>query len=314
MTQPVQINVYNTRGDIVAAHPPQSLKLLDHTSGSGREAPFVNTGLYWSIMLPAVRQLQYEMLQIWAEKMGRHDLCPSVDGLMYEVEDVYDDGEQEYGYYEMKIPLGRVRDVKEQSSRRRPTRIRCRDVDAHLKIRTTCHLGWDASIHVVGQDVSETSFSFYRADRVERSDGSHPCRMILVSGQSQRLRSRSFDFETEEEYETAIVLVSTLLELLAENDSSILEELLRRCPQYESTHVMLRAPLVDLSGSDLFAYVLDMGADSVEIKDDTTLSELIDVVNSEAYRTYHGLGASSSKDCLLFELYVSLLPQPQEEP
>ena len=121
------------------------------------------------------------------------------------------------------------------------------------------------------------------------------------------------DFETEEEYETAMGLVSgTLQELFAEGDGSILQELLQRCPHYESTHTILRAPLtrsLKFGCNDLFAYVLDMGADSVEITNDTKLSELVDVVNSEAYRTYHGLGRGSTGDRLLFELYVSLLAQ-----
>ena len=315
MTQPVQINVYNTRGDIVAAHPPRSLKLVDTTRGA--ETYFLRETLHYSTMLPAVRQLQYEMLQIWAEKIGRHDLCPSVDGLLYDVEG-YDGGQEqeEHGYYEMKIPLGRVRTVREFSRGRRSMSccVRCRDVDAHLTIRTTCSLAWDVSIHFVGQDLSETSFRFHRGAHWG-SSGSLPCSIDLRSNPAFRHElNRSLEFETEEEYETAMTLVSALQEFLAEDDSSILEELLRRCPQYESTHTILRAPL--RRGSHyvpLFAYVLDMGADSVEITNETTLSELIDIVNSEAYRTYHGLEAGSSEGRLLFELYVSLLPQPEAE-
>ena len=308
MTQPVQINVYNTRGDIVAAHPPQPLKIFefDRQRILPGEVRFVYQTLHDSTILPAVRQLQYEMLKIWAEKVGRIDLVPSVDSLQYDTDD---DG-VEYGYYEVKIPLGKVRAVGVYNGG---------DSDAFLKIRTGAYryLNWEVSVHYVASE--KTSFSFNCTSHCR--SGGHPCSIVFSSVVGDwdvgGLGRVDADFETEKEYETAMGLFSALQELLAEGDSSILQELLQRCPQYESTHTILRAPLPNFVGnnssSGFLAYVLDMGADSVEITNDTKLSELIDVVNSEAYRTYHGLEAGSSGDCLLFELYVSLLPQPEAE-
>ena len=349
------VNVWNARGDLVATSPGGGVPVdfLDGGDADEEIEPLdfpssFSDEVFFAALRPAQRQLQYEMFCIQLERIGRQDLIPSIV-----LNDIYRWGDRgcsilpDPGFpvydIELRIPIGRTEAVEidvggrggAAKSDNHPDPPAENDMWVDVTLRLDFGwFNWRASIQFAAADGVEWGSSLddgfrHFSSAVVASCPIFPDRAILRNGDkySSKMTNR-ITFASAEQCAAAVKTMNDLQSIFTPTDGAgprfpieaihqDPETLVSRCPQYESTHAILSAPLEKL------AFVIDMGeksraVDSEEFGDAEESGAIrtargsgvpfwktVDMVNSAEYRAYHGLG-EDAKDTLQYELYVSV--------
>ena len=309
----VQMNVWNMRGDLVATSPGGGVP-VDFLLGGRRsvgdcdESPlehpsFFVDEVFCAALRPAQCQLQYEMFCIQLERVGRQDLVPSIiqNGI----------GNLEDTDIELRVPIGRTEAVEIDFDSHGGAAKSDNDpgedgicVDVALKSR----LYWDSAIDWYASIKCATAggvryFSLAEVSVCPASSG-----RVMLCKNKEDPRSKTtmgtgrITFASVAECAAAVKTIHDLQSILAPDEATragIVEALVSRFPQYESTHAILSVPLKKL------AFVLDMGEKSSAVALGTHFYKTVDMVNGAEYRAYHGFEAGAG-DTLQYELYVSV--------